>query len=54
MLRRKKTINRGQDRELDVDDEGKSKITFACFNLYSHCMQLWKRFSSTFRVATNM
>jgi hypothetical protein len=31
MLWRKKTIIRGQGRVLDVDDDGKSEITFACF-----------------------
>jgi hypothetical protein len=31
MLWRKKTISRGQGRVLDVDEDGKSEITFACF-----------------------
>jgi hypothetical protein len=31
MLWRKKSIIRGQGRVLDVDDEGKSEVAFACF-----------------------
>jgi hypothetical protein len=31
MLWRKKTVIRGQGRVLDVDEDGKSEITFACF-----------------------
>ena len=31
MLWRKKSVIRGQGRVLDVDEDGKSEITFACF-----------------------
>ncbi len=36
MLWRKKTVIRGRDIVLDIDDDGKSEITFAFFTLCSH------------------